>query len=107
MKLELLGKSELQQIWQSEYDKTCAFSKEYPSSMSEDNFRNVGDRKRHFSSAYMDTVQVATATMQSRLTARQIYDWGEGPCPHGTQSQDTSSAVRRECDQCWKELAAE
>ena len=42
---------------------------------------------------------------QAKVTVRQIYDWGEGLCPHGTQSRDTSKAARRECGQCWKELA--
>ena len=44
---------------------------------------------------------------QAKLTAQQIYEWGNEPCPHKTVelSDGTfSPSDRRDCDRCWQEL---
>ena len=33
---------------------------------------------------------------------REVIEWADKLCPHGTLSADTSRAYRRECEICWQ-----
>lgn len=35
---------------------------------------------------------------------REVIEWGDELCPHGTLAADTSKAYKRECDKCWQAL---